>query len=93
MGVADMVGFIFVLLCLFLMVMTMKSLSSAISSRLGGSEEDHADNIGFCVPYLTALVPPCEKCTSVAPATLCLPEGHITVEADLSLQGSVCGFL
>jgi hypothetical protein len=51
------IGFIFVLLCLFLVVMTVKSLSSAISSRLGGSEEAFADNAGFCAPCLAALVP------------------------------------
>jgi hypothetical protein len=39
MAVADVVGFTFVSLYVFLVLMTVKSLSSAISSRLSGSEE------------------------------------------------------
>jgi Na+-transporting methylmalonyl-CoA/oxaloacetate decarboxylase gamma subunit len=35
MAVSDMVGFTFVLLYLFLVVMTVKLLSSAVSSSLG----------------------------------------------------------
>jgi Na+-transporting methylmalonyl-CoA/oxaloacetate decarboxylase gamma subunit len=38
-AVSDLVGLTFVLLCLFLVVMTVKPLSSVTSSRLGGSEE------------------------------------------------------
>jgi hypothetical protein len=70
MAVSDTVGFTFVLICPFLVVFTMKSLSSAISSRLGGSEEALADNAGFCARGLTALVPPWEQCTSAATVKL-----------------------
>jgi hypothetical protein len=70
MEVPDMVGLIFVLLCLFLAVMTVKSLSSAISSRLGGSDTALADNEGFSMLYLTTLVSPWKKCTSAATETL-----------------------
>jgi hypothetical protein len=52
-----------------LVVMTAKSLSSAISSRSGRSVEALADNAGFCAPCLAALVPPWEKCTSAATVT------------------------
>jgi hypothetical protein len=46
--------------------MTVKSLSSAISSRFGGSEAALADDAGFCMFYLIALVQPWEKSTSAA---------------------------
>jgi hypothetical protein len=70
MAVSDAVGFTFVLLCPFLVVMTVKSLSSAISSSLGGSEEALADNAGFCAPWLTAVVSLWDQCTSAATVTL-----------------------
>jgi hypothetical protein len=73
--------------------MTVKSLSSAFSSGLGGSEAALADNAGFCMSCLTALVPPWEQCTSAATVTLWWPEGHITGEADLALLGSECLWL
>jgi hypothetical protein len=53
-------GSIFVLLCYFLVVRTVKSLSSVVSSRFGGSEEAVADNTGFCAE---TLVPPWEQYT------------------------------
>jgi hypothetical protein len=56
-----MVGFIFYLLCIFLVVMTVKSLSSTISCRFGGSEEVFVDNAGYCAPCLAASVPPWEQ--------------------------------
>jgi hypothetical protein len=49
-----------------------------------------ADNVGFCMPCFTTLVPPWEQCTSAATVTLWLPEGHITGEVDLALPGSDC---
>jgi hypothetical protein len=51
-------GSVFALLCLFLVVMTVESLFSAISSRFGGSEEAPADTEGFCEPCPATLVPP-----------------------------------
>jgi hypothetical protein len=68
--VVVVVGFMGVFLCFFLVVMTVKSLSTAISSRFGGSEVALADTVGFCKPCFTALVPPWEQCTSAATVTL-----------------------
>jgi hypothetical protein len=48
MEISVIVGFILVLLCLFLVVMTVKSFSSAISSRCWSSEEAFVDHVGFC---------------------------------------------
>jgi hypothetical protein len=69
LAVSIILGFILVLLCFFLEVMTVKSSTSAISSRFGGSEEAVAGTAGFCTPCLVALVPPWEQCTSAATTT------------------------
>jgi hypothetical protein len=45
--------------------MKMESLSTAISSRFGGSGKALADIEGFCMPCLTAW----EECTSVTTTT------------------------
>lgn len=65
MAISLMVGFIFVLLRFFMVVMKMESLSTAISSRFGGSGKALADIEGFCMPCLTAW----EECTSVTTTT------------------------
>jgi hypothetical protein len=69
-SVMVVVVFMGVFLCFCLVVMTVKSLSTAISSSFGGSEVALADNIGFYKPCFTALVPPWEQCTSAATVTL-----------------------
>lgn len=70
-----MVGFIFLLLCIFLVLMTVKSFS-AISCRSGGSEEAFADNADYCAQCLTASIPPWEQ--SAVTVTFRLPEEHTT---------------
>jgi hypothetical protein len=70
MAISVMVGYIFVLIYFFLEVLAVKSLSSAVSSRFGGSEQALADNAGFCALCLAALVPTWEQSTSAANVTL-----------------------
>jgi uncharacterized membrane protein len=90
MAVSVILGFILVSLCIFLEVMSVKSSSSAISSRFGGSEKAFAEIAGFCTPCLAGLVPPWEQCTSAATTAFQLPEGHITAEGGLALLGPDC---
>jgi hypothetical protein len=58
MTVSFRVGFIFVFLCFFLVVMRVKIFSSTISLRSGGSEETVPNNAGFSAPYLANLLSP-----------------------------------
>jgi hypothetical protein len=48
MAVSLMAGFIFVLIYFSLVVVTVKSLFSAITSMSGGLEQTLADNAAFC---------------------------------------------
>lgn len=89
MAISSMIGFIFVLLCILLVVMTVKSFP-AISCRFGGSEEAFADNAGYYAPCLAASIPPWEQ--SAATVAFRLPEEHTTDEALLALHGSVFFF-
>lgn len=58
MAAPVILGPVSALLRLFLVVMTIKPLSSAVSSSFGGSEEAPADNVGLCEPCFETLVPP-----------------------------------
>lgn len=68
MAVYVMVCFTFVLLFLFGGTGS-EVLSSAISSRFGGSEEAVADDSCFHAPCLATLVPPWEQCTFATTVT------------------------
>jgi hypothetical protein len=89
MAVSVMVG-VFVAIALavqffFFVVMTVKSSTSSISSRVGES----VAGTGLSGPGLGAMVPPWEQCTSADTVMVVVgvPEGHVTGERDLVLVG------